>query len=223
MNKRAIIAGASGAVGKALLRYLLESASFDEIVVLLRRPLKLNHPKLHSIIFDFDKEADYSSLPSAEQVFCCLGTTIKKAGSQENFRKVDFHYPFLLAKYAKQNGAKAFHVVSALGADAKSSIFYNRVKGELEEALRKVEFDNLYIYQPSLLLSEREESRPGEKIASVLMQASSFLFLGPLKKYKAIHVNDVAKAMLCVAQSNSIKSKTIASDEIQTLADNFIV
>lgn len=223
MMKRAIIAGASGAVGKELLNFLLESSLFDEVLVLLRTPLKIKHPKLHSLVFDFDKEEEYLLLPSAEQVFCCLGTTIKKAGSQENFKKVDYLYPYLLAKYTQQNNTKVFHVVTALGADAKSAIFYNKVKGELQEALIKLQFPRLYIYQPSLLLSNREESRPGEKIASIIMQAGSFLFVGFLKKYKAIHVKEVAKAILHVAQSNSIKSKIILSDEIQSLADSHIV
>lgn len=222
MTKRAIIAGASGAVGKELLNFLLESSLFDEVLVLLRKPLKIKHPKLHSQVFDFSKEEEYELLPSAEQVFCCLGTTIKKAGSQENFKKVDFLYPYLLAKYTKENNSKAFHVVTALGSNSKSTIFYNKVKGELEDALWKLKVPKLFIYQPSLLLSKREESRPGEKIASFVMQASSFLFLGPLKKYKAIRVEDVAKAMIHVAESNSFKSKIILSDEIQSLADRHI-
>lgn len=221
MQKTAIISGASGLVGNNLLNLLLNSKKYEKVFCLVRKPLALNHKKLEQIIFDYNNSNEYLKLPKVDDVFCCLGTTIKKAGSQEAFKKVDFEYPLHLAKTTFNAGAKSFHVVTALGSNSKSNIFYNKVKGELEDALKNIKFEQLSIYRPSLLLGDRKENRLGEKLGAVFMKSFGFLMQGTLKKYKAIQAKDVAKAMLYVAVNDISKLKIILSDEIQALADNY--
>ena len=220
MKTEAIIVGSSGLVGSELLTLLLASNKYSKVYSLVRRPSKLQHQKLEEIIFDFTDKTAYNSLPIASDLFCCLGTTIKTAGSQDAFKKVDYEYPLLFATAGQRNGANVFHVVTALGADANSSIFYNKVKGQLQEALKKLNFEELYIYQPSLLIGDRKENRPGEKIAIKVMPLFEFFMIGAIKKYRSIKVKDVAKGILQIAENENKKFKIILSDEIQKLADS---
>jgi uncharacterized protein YbjT (DUF2867 family) len=220
MKTEAIIAGSSGLVGSELLQLLLNSNKYSKVYSLVRRSSDVKHQKLEEIVFDFTDKNAYKSLPRASELFCCLGTTLKTAGSQEAFRKVDYDYPLMLAKAGLNNGTKQFHVITALGADANSSIFYNKVKGQLQEAVKKLNFDQLYIYQPSLLVGDRKENRLGEKIAIKVMPLFEFLMIGPIKKYRSIQVEDVAKSILFTAENENKKLKIILSDEIQTLADS---
>ena len=220
MYNKIILAGSSGLVGRELLKLLLESDKIETVYSLVRKPSNLEHHKLKEIFFDFEDDSAYKTLPSVGAIFCCLGTTIKIAGSQAAFKKVDFEYPLLLAKSGLNNGAMAFHVITALGSDENSSIFYNKVKGQLQEALKKLNFGQLYIYQPSLLIGDRKENRPGEKIASLVMPLFEFFMVGPVKKYRSIHVTAVAKGILVTAENENKKLKIILSDEIQKLADS---
>lgn len=135
----------------------------------------------------------------ADHVFVTLGTTIKKAGSQEAFRRVDYDYCLLAGKTAEVTGAKVFSLVTAIGSDAKSSIFYNRVKGELEDAVSQLNIPKIRVFQPSLLLGNRNEFRLGEKVAEVVSTPLSFLLMGGLKKYRPIHGREVAEKMVVVA------------------------
>jgi uncharacterized protein YbjT (DUF2867 family) len=154
---------------------------------------------------------------TADDVFCCLGTTIGVAGSQENFRKVDFDYPLQVAEICLKNGAQQFLLVSAMGANAASSIFYNKVKGEIENAIDKLNYSSLQIFQPSLLLGNRKEVRVGELIGKVVMKGLGFLFIGPIKKYKAIEAETVAKAMVKAALQAKKEKRVFQSDEIASL------
>ena len=174
-----------------MLAKLLASPAYETVKVLLRAPLKIADLKLQTILFDFDNPD--ASKVVADDVFCCLGTTIKRAGSKVAFRKVDFDYPILIAQLAKLNGAQRFSIVTAMGADAHSSIFYNQVKGEVEQKLAKFDFESLLIFRPSLLLGNRPERRFGEQIGGVFMRL--FAPLIPLK-YRAIEAVKVAEAML---------------------------
>jgi len=149
-------------------------------------------------------------------VFCCLGTTIKTAGSQEAFLKVDYTYVIESARIAKSQGTPAFSVVSAMGANSKSGIFYNRVKGDMEEALQKIGFSSLLIFRPSLLIGERKEVRTGEVIGAAISNLFSFLFVSGLKKYKPIQGSLVAKSMLDHAKSRKTGFLIIESDEMNT-------
>lgn len=191
MKKTALIIGASGLVGGALLAKLLASPAYETVKVLLRAPLKIADLKLQTILFDFDNPD--ASKVVADDVFCCLGTTIKRAGSKVAFRKVDFDYPILIAQLAKLNGAQRFSIVTAMGADAHSSIFYNQVKGEVEQRLAKFDFESLLIFRPSLLLGNRPERRFGEQIGGVFMRLFSPIIP---QKYRAIEAVKVAEAML---------------------------
>ena len=196
MGKTALLVGATGLVGGFVLEQLLEDAYYDSVVVLSRKSLQLQHTKLKEVLVNFDQLENYTNDIKADVVFCCLGTTIKAAGSQEAFKKVDYEYPLRVAEIAKQNGASAFLIVTALGAAKSSIIFYNRVKGEVEEAIGNLHFDAFHILQPSLIIGERKESRTGEGIAQTLSPIYDTLMFGPLTKYKSIKAEQIAKAMI---------------------------
>jgi uncharacterized protein YbjT (DUF2867 family) len=211
--KTALIVGATGLIGGHLTRKILNHPSYSKIKVLVRKPLDFQHPKLEQIIIDFDNFD--KSLVVADDVFCCLGTTMKHAGSKEAFYKVDFTYPFEVAKAALQNGAQQYLIVTAMGADAKSLFYYNRVKGEIEKALTDLNYATLLIFRPSLLLGERKDSRAGEGFATIIM--NTFNFLIP-KRYKAIKGETVANAMLDLAQKEIKGKQTLESGEMQAYA-----
>jgi uncharacterized protein YbjT (DUF2867 family) len=189
--KTALIAGASGLTGSYLLQHLLESDTYNYVKALVRKPLNIEHPKLAEIVFDFDQPDP--GVIKAEHVYCALGTTIKKAGSKEAFRKVDYEYPLQIAKTAYENGAKKFATVSAMGANTKSMFFYNRVKGQTEEALKQIPFEAIYIARPSMLLGPRKEYRLGEELGKKLMTSLGFLLPGNMK---AVHASKVANCLV---------------------------
>lgn len=218
-KKTALIVGATGLIGGHVLRLLLQDAAYDAVKVLVRKQISTQHPKLQQHVVNFDKLQESASLLKADDVFCCLGTTIKTAGSQEAFRKVDHDYPVATAQLAQQQGAEKFLIVTAMGANKSSSIFYNRVKGEVEEAIKKIPFQAIHIFQPSLLLGERNEHRAGEKIGAVIFKLTNPLFIGPLKKYKAIQGSAVAGAMVKCARRDAAGIFTHQSDEIQRIFD----
>jgi uncharacterized protein YbjT (DUF2867 family) len=213
-TRTAVVAGASGLVGSHLLDALLEDSRYRQVHSLGRRPLPKQHPKLVQHTVDFARLGD-ETLPPVDEAFCCLGTTIKKAGSQEAFRAVDHDAVLAFAKAAKQAGARSFLVVTALGADPRSRVFYNRVKGEVQEALKTVGFESLVILQPSLLLGERNESRPGERAAIVASRVLAPL-LRPLAS-RPIEAHTVARAMLALAREAPKGVKVAPSGELQQL------
>lgn len=220
MQKTAIIAGATGLIGKFCLSYLLMDKNYSKVIVVSRSAIPIKDSKIINIVCSFDELAQYSSQLVADDVFCCLGTTIAVAGSKENFRKVDLEYPLQLAKICKQQGAKQFLVVSAMGANANSSIFYNKVKGELEEALKTIGYFSTSIFQPSLLTGLRKEFRLGERFAQTVMKIVKPLLFGPLKKYQAIEGMVVAHAMHQKAGENIAGYHIYPSNEIQTIFNN---
>jgi uncharacterized protein YbjT (DUF2867 family) len=216
--KAALIAGASGLVGSHCLQLLLHSPRYNKVIAVGRKKLDISHPKLQQIIVDFDDLEKHRHSLTVDDVYCCLGTTIKQAGSKENFRKVDYTYVVNLAKITSTHFASQFLVVSALGADADSRIFYNKVKGEMEEAVKKLPFTAVHIFQPSLLLGERQEKRFGEQAAAVFMKGAGFLFNGPLRKYKGIPAKSVAKAMLEAAKQDGGGVLVHSSEQMQQFA-----
>lgn len=217
MARTALLLGATGLVGGELLSLLLADAEYRQVTVLVRRDLPLTNSKLVQRVVDFDHLAKSAEAFNVDDVFCCLGTTIKKAGSQEAFRRVDYAYPLESAKLAWQRGAKQYLIITALGADARSSIFYNRVKGEVEEAIGRLPLRSFHIFRPSLLLGDRQESRLGEKIAAAVMGPLGFLLVGPLKKYRGIHARTVAQAMLRAAKQDLPGRHAYDSDVIQEM------
>ncbi|MEQ9593430.1 MAG: oxidoreductase [Cyclobacteriaceae bacterium] len=191
--KTALVAGATGLAGRQLVSMLVENERYEVIKCLTRRPVEYESAKIINVVTDLDSLIDQKNDLKADDIFCCLGTTMKVAGSKEAFRKVDFDYALQLAKLCREQGATQFLLVSALGADSDSKVFYNQVKGEVEAAISKVDFQSFHIFRPSLLLGPRSEQRAGEKAAKVVMKFFDFLIP---KKYKAIDSNKVAKAML---------------------------
>lgn len=191
--KTALLVGATGLIGKQLLTLLLDSDRYDTVKALTRKPIHQIHQKLENFVVDFDQLQSAGVQLKADDIFCCLGTTMKQAGSKPAFKKVDYDYPLAVAKLTKGLGASQYLLVSALGADKNSSVYYNRVKGEVEEAITSVGFDALHIFRPSLLLGPRTEKRSGEGAATVMFKYLGFLIPA---KYKAIESFKVARAML---------------------------
>ena len=180
-----------------------------------RRPLALSHAKLRTELVDFDGLRSLGE--SCDDLFCCLGTTIRKAGSREAFRRVDHDYPLALAKLGKAAGTQQFLLVSALGADAGSSVFYSRVKGETERDIAAIGLPKIVFMRPSILLGERHEQRPGEKAGIFIGKLIAPLLLGRLRKYRPIRADDVAAAMIYAA-NHEVPSGPVDSDQIARLA-----
>lgn len=212
--KTALLAGSTGLIGRQLLQLLLNNPRYDVVKALTRTKLDVTHPKLVEIKVDYAKLDEVKSQLHADDVYCCLGTTMAKAKSKQKFREIDYLYPLSLATIVKALGAKQFLLVSALGADAKSSIYYNSVKGELENAVTKIDFDAVHIFRPSLLLGLREEKRTGEDAAKVVYKI--FWFLIP-DKYKAIEAIKVAQAMEYYAARDQKGDFIHESREMQNL------
>lgn len=193
---RAWLAGGSGLVGGILLRELLADAEFTEVVSAGRRVLPLADPKLSQVVVDLAAPGAFDALPAPDVAFSCLGTTIRKAGSQEAFRAVDFSAVLAFARAARARGARTFVHVSSMGADPRSRVFYSRVKGEIEAAVAGVGFESACALRPSILDGPRQESRPFEQVGLVLMRA-----LAPvLGKWRPTPVERVAAAMIAAAK-----------------------
>lgn len=200
-SRTALLLGGSGLAGGFCLQALLNDPFYGSVISVARRKLEIApHPKLLEKIQPFETLASLD-LPPIDDVFCALGTTIRKAGSQEAFRQIDYQFPLIAANHALKFGAKTFVLVSSVGADATSKNFYLRTKGELEEALRKLPFSSLHILRPSLLLGKRNESRLGESFAIGAARVLQFLCLGPLRKYHPISAMTVGHAMVGAART----------------------
>ena len=191
------LAGGSGLVGGVLLRRLLQDDSFTRVVSAGRRVLPQAHPKLTQVLVDFSNPGSLGAFDPPEVAFSCLGTTMKKAGSREAFRAVDCDAVLAFARAAHAKGARVFVHVSALGANPRSRIFYNSVKGQIEEAVARLGYTSVYALRPSMLDGEREESRSAERIGLTVMRA-----LGPLLgKYRPTPVGAVTDAMIALAKA----------------------
>jgi len=215
--RSALVVGATGLVGSALVKLLCDSEEYVAVNVIARRPLEFSHPKLDVKIREFEHIAEID-IEFAHEVFCCLGTTIKKAGSRWEFEKVDVEYPLFIAALAKNQGIGHFIVISAMGASEKSVAYYNRVKGKLESQLIAMDFPNLSIVRPSLLTGDREEFRFSEKLGEWVMKGIGPLMVGPSKKYRTISAEQVAHAMKVIALHGKKQKVAIyQSDELATL------
>ncbi|MBK5721732.1 oxidoreductase [Dysgonomonas sp. Marseille-P4677] len=218
MTKIAVIIGSSGLTGSQLLKTLLSSNVYHKVISFVRRSSKISHPKLVQYVVDFDNPQSYENLIEGNDMFCCLGTTIKKAGTEEAFEKVDLHYPIQFAKAAANKGIKQFSIISTLGANPKSGNFYLRTKGKCEDELRKLPFQSISIFRPSLLLGNRKEFRLGEKLAEYAMRILSVFLVGSLRKYRSISIKKVAYAMFQIAQQNTVGYHVYESDEISDMS-----
>jgi uncharacterized protein YbjT (DUF2867 family) len=206
MTRCAAIFGATGLVGRACLDLLLDDERYGRVVAIGRRAPARMHVKLvvHHAVLDSVEAIHDPMVGSVDDVFCCLGTTIRKAGSQEAFLRVDLDYVLNAAVFAKQRGARHFLMVTAVGADARSRVFYSRVKGEAEEAVAKVGIDCVSIFRPSLILGPRDESRLQERVAKLVATSLSFAMVGPLSKYRPIEAATIARAMLVAAAAPTL-------------------
>ena len=207
----ALLVGASGLVGRECLRLLLADPAYERVVVLARREMTGATGaggRLVSRIVDFERLAEHEDVPAVDHVFCALGTTMRQAGSRERFYRVDHDYPVEVARLARAAGARHFALVSAMGADPKSRIFYNRVKGEAERDVAALGWPGLTVVRPSLLLGERAERRLGEEVGKRLA------FLAP-RKWKPIAARKVAAAMVRAAKEGRPGVRVIESGEMQ--------
>ena len=199
MSRTALVAGATGLVGSHVLELLLADPQWSHVVTVGRRKTSNHNAKLEQRVLNLSELDSVTDLPHVDDVFCCLGTTIKQAGSQPAFRLVDHDFVVGLARAGLRAGATQFLLVSAIGADPKSSVFYSRVKGETEAAIRKLSYRGIQIFRPSLLLGERPEFRLGERIATLGAPMLPLLLVGRLRRYRPIQAATVARAMISIA------------------------
>ncbi len=195
MKKTAIILGATGLTGSYLLDLLLNSDDYEKIKVFTRRTTGKSHSKLEEIICDVLKLEEQADKFTADEVFVCIGTTKAKTPDKKLYHAIDYGIPVTSAKLAERNKINTFTVISAVGADANSKIFYSRTKGEMERAVLKCDIPNILIYRPSIIYGQRKETRLAEKIGTIFIKALQFLMVGKLKKYRAISGEDLAKAL----------------------------
>jgi uncharacterized protein YbjT (DUF2867 family) len=216
MPRTALLAGATGLVGRHVLELLLEGADVAHVHALGRRSLDASHAKLTSHVVDFDKlDVDVGAV---DDVYLCLGTTIKVAGSQERFRKVDHDYSVAVARLGHERGAGRVALVSSVGASAGASSFYLRVKGETEQSLEALAYSTRVIARPSLLLGERSEKRTGEKIGIGVARALSFALVGGLRTYRPVDAKSVALAMIAAVRAGAPGTRVLDYDSIVTLS-----
>ncbi|CAI2766317.1 NAD(P)H-binding protein [Flavobacterium collinsii] len=215
--KKAILYGASGLVGSYILENLLNNDNYEQVIIVVRKDLNIQHPKLKTLIGDFNSLPKVVKDIQVDEVFIALGTTQKKTPDKKLYYQIDHDYPILAAKLAKENGAKAVFLVSALGANAKSSIFYTKLKGETEQGIITLDLQHTYIFRPSIILGDRKESRPMEKVFIGIFKLINPLFVGSLSKYKGIEAEDIAKAMVKSADQLDQKVKIVHWEEMTAL------
>ncbi len=218
VDKTAIILGATGLTGGILLQFLLHDDRYISIKVFTRKPLEISHPKLAEFKCDLLKLTEQEEHFTADEVFCCIGTTKAKTPDEERYRAIDFGIPVAAASLCKKNDIPSFLVVSAMGADQKSSIFYNRIKGEMEAAVLELGLPKTHILQPSLIGGDRNESRPGEYLFKQVMTIFNFAMVGSLTKYKTIAPGNIAQTMVWLA-NNPYAENRLTSDIISKLAE----
>lgn len=215
--KTAIILGATGLTGGFLLDNLLKDPDYGKVKLFSRSSVGIKHEKLEEHLIDMFDLKDHKQDFIADEVFCCIGTTKSKTPDKETYKKIDFGIPVNAAKLCRENGISTFLVISALGADANSSMFYNKVKGEMQHEVLEQGIKNTYIFQPSLIAGDREEKRFFENLAKKGMKILNTVLVGSLKKYRSIHPKTIAKAMQLCAK-NGYPKILIESDEIQEIA-----
>lgn len=200
-KKTALIVGATGLVGRQILNVLLDYDYYAEIIILGRRSPNVKDNRIKEIIIDFENLEEYAKEFSANDYYISIGTTMKVAGSEDAFYKIDYTYPYIFGKIAKNDpNCEQYLLVSSLGANAQSSLFYNRIKGQLEDNLKELDLKRLSIFQPSLLIGYRSDFRFFEEIAKLFSAILSFFVIGKTKRFWAIKGYDVAKAMFLIAR-----------------------
>lgn len=217
MEKKAILVGASGSVGSSLLLQLLACKEYSGVLIIVRKELRMHHPKLTQLVADFDRLSDYAAEIKGDVVFSSLGTTKKQTPDEQRYRKIDYQYPLDVAWIAQTNGAESYHLVSSIGADKNSKVFYTRTKGEVERDLKAVPFKSIHIYRPSILDGIRQETRMLEGVINAMMHLINPLLIGGLRKYRSIKVETVARAMIRESLDNKRGIFIHESNKIQQI------
>jgi uncharacterized protein YbjT (DUF2867 family) len=215
--KSAIVLGATGLTGGYLLNILLNDPEYDKVKVFSRSSVGFTHAKLEEHLVDLLKLEEYKNDFYANEVYCCIGTTKSNTPNKELYKKIDHGIPVTAARISKMNNVNTFLVISSLGADANSSVFYNKVKGEMQHDVLEIGISNTYIFQPSLIAGDREEERFFEKLAIKGMKVFNYLMVGSMRKYRFIHPETIAKAMHTCANTEYSKI-LIESDDIEQIA-----
>lgn len=214
---KATILGPTGLVGGHLLDFLLEDPVHEEIHIVHRRSAERTHSRLHEHVINMRHPEEHPEFFGVDDVFCAIGTTMSEAGSKHAFADVDYEIPRKAAQVALDAGAKRFFLVSSMGANPRSSIFYLAVKGRLEDAIASMPFRAVHILRPSILIGERDASRPGEKIGVEIARRARFLLRGRFEKYRPIKAEHVARAMVMLARRNDEGLHIFESDLIEKL------
>ncbi|MDO6515971.1 NAD(P)H-binding protein [Zobellia uliginosa] len=217
-RKTAIILGATGLTGGILLRLLLEDDRYAKIKLFSRSSTGLSHQKIEEHLGDLMQLEQFEADFTGDEVFCCIGTTKSKTPNKEAYREIDYGIPVAAAKLSAKNGISSFLVMSSMGANAKSNVFYSRLKGEMEEAVLGENIKNTYLFRSSLIGGKREEKRIGELLFKQLMKVVNLVLAGPLEKYRSIRPETIAKAMIRVA-NGAYMTPIIESDKIKKIAE----
>ena len=215
-NRTALVAGATGLTGSHLVKFLCENEAYEKVTIIVRQAISYSNPKLTIKIKNLD-QVTTNDFEGVDDFFCCLGSTMKKAGSKDAFEQVDLIAPVQMGKHAQAQGAQHMLVISAMGANPKSSVYYNRIKGKMEEQISDLKLPYVSIFRPSLLTGERQEFRLGERFGAMAMKVLKSYFIGPLKKYRAIEAKQVAFAMMQKALETP--SRTVAIYESETIEE----
>lgn len=216
-QKTAIILGATGLTGDLLLKKLLSDVRYKKIKVFTRRPLEITNSKLEEVQCDLLELEKVKDEFKADEVFCCIGTTAKKTPNKDTYRRIEYGIPLNAAKICKENGINTIIVISALGANASSPIFYNRTKGEMEKAVLAQDIKHTFLLRPSVINGDRKERRIGEKIGIILTSILQPLLIGKTKKYRTISAEVIAEAMMVLA-NDGFEKKIVSSEQIQRIA-----
>ncbi|WP_184550156.1 NAD(P)H-binding protein [Mucilaginibacter sp. FT3.2] len=218
MVNKAIIAGSTGLIGSKLLHILLHEPFYDEVLILVRKKIDLDHKKLTQLVVNFDQLDTYAHAINGHALFSCLGSTNAKTPDKAVYRTIDHDYPVQLGQLALKNGVRQYHLVSSLGANADSAFFYPKTKGETEADLQHLGLPELYIYRPSFLKGNRQEKRPVEKTLVAIYKLIDPLLFGGLKKYRSIDAEVVAMAMYKQSTKNNAGTFVYESDKIKQLS-----
>lgn len=218
MSKKAVIVGASGLIGNDLLNFILQSYEYQSVLILVRKKIAISSPKLVQLVVDFDELDKWADLINGHVLFSCLGTTKAKTPDINEYHKIDHDYPVKLAQIAHENKMKQFHLVSSIGADVNSSVFYTRLKGETERDIEYIGIPTLHIYRPSFLEGRKKGERFMENFLNGLMKVFNPLLIGSLKKYRSIPAATVAMAMFKQSLKNEAGIFIHPSDKINLLA-----
>jgi len=219
MKKTAIILGASGLTGGFVLQKLIEDERYDTIKLFSRSKIEGLPDKVQQFIGNLLELNQFKTDFTADDVYCCIGTTAKKTPDKTLYKKIDFGIPVAAAKLSKENNISTFLVISAMGANKNSTVFYNKTKGEMENSVLKQQIKNTYVLRPSLIGGDRQETRLLEKIGLVIFKVIQPLFIGKLKKYKIVNAETIAQAMIGLANTK-YSEVIITSEHINKLGNN---